>query len=186
MLDTVLEFWFGKPGDPGYGEARESWFKSTPELDAETRERFGALYEDVAAGKLDGSMDTPNGCLALILVLDQFPRNIFRGSAKAFATDAKALAISKHAIDKRFDVGMTEHEKTFLYMPFQHSEDLADHQRSVEIFSTLETKETFEFAKAHRAVIEQFGRYPHRNKVLGRTNTPAEEEYLKDADSWGQ
>lgn len=185
-LDDVLEFWFGKPGDPGYGEARESWFKSTPEIDAETVERFGALYEEAAAGKLDDAMDTPGGCLALVLVMDQLPRNMFRGSAKAFATDAKALAVSKHAITNGLDADMSENEKVFLYMPFQHSEERGDHVQSIELFATLEGEETLKFAHAHKAVIDQYGRYPHRNQILGRDSTPEELDYLKDADSWGQ
>lgn len=186
VVEEVMTFWFSAEDSPGFGEAREAWFKSTPEFDAEIETRFKQAYADAASGKLDQLMTTAEGCLALIILLDQFPRNMFRGTAQAFATDTKALAISKHAIEKGFDRDRGEHFLTILYMPFQHSEALADQDKAIEIFATVGNDDTLAFATSHRDVIAEFGRFPHRNKTLSRETTSAEEEYLKDGRSWGQ
>jgi len=182
----VLDFWFGAEGSEEQGTHREIWYKSTPEFDAEIEQRFGRAYDDAAAGNLDSWMDSRDGCLALIILLDQFPRNLFRGTGKAFATDRKALAVSDHAQAQGFDDGIGELAGQFLYMPFQHAEDREAQDRSIEIFTKLGNEQNLEYAHEHRDVIQQFGRFPTRNKALGRESTEEELKYLEDATGWGQ
>ncbi len=186
LEQDVLDFWFGAEGSTEFGQFREVWFQSTSEFDAEIDKRFGQAYEDAAAGRLDRLKSTGEGCLALIILLDQFPRNLFRGTAKAFATDTLALDISADAIAKGFDSGMNTFFRMFLYMPHQHSEDLQMQARGVELFTALNHEESSKSSKEHHEVIEKFGRFPHRNAILGRDSTPAEQDYLKDASGWGQ
>ena len=172
-IDEVIEFWFG----PEPGKKRDEWFERNDAFDAEIRDRFGELHARAAAGNCDHWMETPRGALALIVMLDQFSRNLHRGSAAAFASDAKALAFAEAAIAKGWDKQFTEAEQIFFYLPHEHSEDLAVQNRSVELFS--QTKDwDLQYAESHRQLIERFGRFPHRNAALGRENTPEEEEYL--------
>jgi uncharacterized protein (DUF924 family) len=180
----VLDFWFGTPGSAEAGTARDVWFKKTSTFDQECRDRFEALHRAAAAGALDDWTGTPHNALALVILLDQFSRNIYRDTAQAFACDAKALEVAREAIARGFDRELTPLERMFLYLPFEHSEDLADQDRSVELFSSLqrfpETQTTPEYAQAHRAVIQRFGRFPHRNAILSRPSTPEEERYLAE------
>lgn len=169
-IAAVLAFWFSEltPDD---------WFKKSDATDALIAERFQALHTELAAGVPQDWLRTPHGAVAAIIVLDQFPRNIYRNTPHAFASDALALALSKTAIAAGQDAGLTTDERVFLYMPFQHSEDLADQQRALTLFQATNEK-TLTFAHKHHDVIAEFGRFPHRNAILGRTNTPEEEAYL--------
>lgn len=185
LQDDVLHFWYGPDGHMSGGARRDEWFKSTPEFDAKINARFSETYENAAAGGHDDWATTAPGSLALIILLDQFPRNIFRGTARAFAADEKALRIAKDAIANGLDEGLPPNALMFLYMPYQHSEQLADQDRAIELFAKIDP-ESAQFAADHRDVIAKFGRFPHRNTVLGRDSTVEEEEYLKDGKSWGQ
>lgn len=167
---AVLQFWFDV--EP------KNWFVNNPAFDAEVRSRFLALHEAAAAGRLARWADAPRSCLALVIVLDQFPRNMFRGEARAFATDpqarAAACAILQHAWDKQ----MTLAERLFAYLPFEHSEALEDQDRACELMQDFDDEQR-RYAERHREIIRRFGRFPHRNGILGRPSTPAEIEFLK-------
>lgn len=183
-FDGVLDFWFGALGSPEYGSFREMWFEGGPALDAEITARFGALYQRAAAGELDDWRDEAGPCLALILVLDQFPRNMFRGAAESFATDAKAATIAGHAVDRGYDKDLPHLFQQFYYMPFEHGENIADQRRSVALFRASaddERKpENIEYAVKHLEIIERFGHFPHRNSIVGRESTAEELEFLED------
>jgi len=155
----------------------ERWFKKDATLDDEIRRRFLRLYETTAAGKLDDWQQSQEGTLALLILLDQFPRNLFRGSARAFATDPKARAVASHAILNGFDAGFGD-MRTFFYLPFMHSEDLADQERAVAFYRVQGNTEGLKWAELHADIIRRFGRFPHRNAALGRTTTPEERAFL--------
>ena len=183
----VLAFWFGREEDPGYDGWREEWFRKDEAFDAEVTDRFGGLYERAAAGDLDGWRADAEGCLALVIALDQFPRNMFRGDAKTHATDGKALETAKDAIARGLDRELGPFQKMFLYMPFMHSEVLEDQRRSEELFEKLAGDhggpDVREYAVGHREIVERFGRFPHRNVILGRGTTPEEAEFLTQPGS---
>jgi uncharacterized protein (DUF924 family) len=182
----VLEFWFGVPDSPEFGRPRAAWFVKSAAFDAEIRDRFLATHEAAAAGTLDGWGARPLGALALVVVLDQFPRNLFRGSAEAFASDAHALTLARRLVlGGRMDLALTPTQRVFLYLPFEHAESLDAQDHSVALFEGLRDQPaharpngTIDYAWRHRAVIAQFGRFPHRNATLGRESTPAELTYL--------
>lgn len=171
----VLEFWFAGQ----LNKRRKAWFKKDPDFDNEIRSLFGDDVEKAASGAYDHLTETPEGALALIIMLDQFPRNLFRNDPKTFATDSKALVIAKDAIAKGFDKGLTPFQKIFIYLPFEHSENLEDQNRAVELCEALGDEDYLKYAIAHRDVITQFGRFPHRNQVLGRQSTKAELTFLE-------
>ena len=181
----VLDFWFGRDDEAGYGEFREAWFRKDPEFDRLIRDRFEALYEAAAAGDLDSWKEEARSCLALVIVLDQFPRNMFRGDPKSYATDHKAQETAEYAVDHALDRELPEFQRMFLYMPFMHSEDLEHQRRSVELFRRLAGDETDSsyYAARHMEIIERFGRFPHRNEILGRQTTPEEAEFLRQPGS---
>lgn len=183
----VLEFWFGTPDDPDYGQQRKIWFTKNPEFDQEVRSRFLSHYNQAATGKLDDWQASPASCLALIIILDQFPRNMFRGQPQAFATDSQALAAAKHAVTQKFDQELSPLQRWFIYMPFEHSENIDNQHQSVELFKKLSDQENLteglDYAKRHFKVIERFGRFPHRNQILGRETTPGETDFLKQPGS---
>jgi uncharacterized protein (DUF924 family) len=172
-IDDVLTFWFSDPA---------RWWKKDPAFDAEVRDRFLTLNEAIERGEHEDWLGTPRGILAYVVVLDQFSRNLFRGSARSFACDARALAAARVAIDRGFDRVLSFEERSFLYMPFMHSERIADQDRCVQLF-TSEAKESLSFAERHRDIIRRFGRFPHRNALLGRSSTPEELEFLKQPGS---
>lgn len=181
MIREVLDFWFSD-GRDGY---REAWFKRDEAFDAEIRSRFGELVVPAREGRLDGWADTAEGALALTILLDQFPRNLFRGSPEAFASDPHALALARRVIRERIDLCMTPVERGFLYLPFEHSEAMKAQNESVAAFEGLrdfpacaKPGGTIDYAWRHWHVIRRYGRFPHRNAVLGRTSTPAELAYL--------
>lgn len=186
LMDDILTFWFEDPTGVT-ATSRKVWFAKKPAFDAEIRDRFWVAYEQAAAGQFDTWQATASGCLALVLLLDQFPRHLFRRQPQAFATDAKALAVAEGAIARGFAQTLPLIQRWFLYIPFMHSEDLAMQQRSVELFQELAhdpaTQSAYTYALRHRAVIEQFGRFPHRNVILERQNTPDETEFLKQPGS---
>ena len=170
-MHDVLEFWFDTlaPAD---------WYRKSDELDARIAERFEPTYRAVVAGERDAWRDAPDGRLAEILVLDQFARNMFRGTAAAFAADPLALALSQEAIRAGADRALDDARRAFLYMPFMHSESAAIHERAMALFADL--PDSLEHEIRHKAVIDRFGRYPHRNEALGRRSTPEELAWMKD------
>jgi uncharacterized protein (DUF924 family) len=174
--DEVLAFWVSDA-------TSKHWFARSDEFDARLRDVLGPLHARAAAGELDDWTATPRGALALVILLDQAPRNLFRGSAQAFATDPAALRHARAVVDAGLDRDMTESERVFLYLPFEHTEDLADQNRCIELCSALPTPMYREFAVRHRDIIARFGRFPHRNALLGRDSTPEELEFLKQPGS---
>ena len=183
ITERILEFWFGTKISDTYGENLKKWWKKDSAFDEEISDRFRDDFEGAESGALDGLADDARGSLALVIVLDQFPRNMFRETPRAFATDAKALAISERAIDKGFDRKLIPAERAFLYMPWQHAESLEIQERSVRLFEALDFGNMRDFAIRHRDVIARFGRFPHRNAILGRDSTAQEREFLKLPDS---
>ncbi len=180
VVARVLEFWYAGQ----FNERRKAWFKKDPDFDAEIRRQFGDDVEKASKGDYDHLAETPEGALALIILLDQFPRNLFRNDPKTFATDSKALALAKEAVAGGLDKELTPFQKIFIYLPFEHSENLQDQHRAVELCEALGDADYLKYAIAHRDVIAQFGRFPHRNKVLGRKSTKAEVEFLKNFDAF--
>jgi uncharacterized protein (DUF924 family) len=185
--EEVLAFWFGREGEEGYGEFREVWFARDPNFDREIRGRFEGVYEKAAAGGLEFWKEEARSCLALIVVLDQFPRNMFRGDTRMYATDGLALAAARHAIEQAYDRELARFQRVFVYLPFEHSEDLENQRLSVELFHRLAEETGQEdlliYAVRHLKIIERFGRFPHRNEILGRRTTPEEAEFLKEPGS---
>jgi uncharacterized protein (DUF924 family) len=192
--DEVLTFWFADPqtGLANFDQWRKAWFVKDLTFDQQVRDRFLLTYEQAAAGKLDHWQESPAGSLALILVLDQFPRNMFRDDPKAFATDHKALGTTQGAIAKGFHQQLKPLQQLFLYLPLEHSENLDHQNRCVALFHQLiadhpglgkEFEDTYSYAVRHQAVIDRFGRFPHRNEILGRETTPTEAEFLKQPGS---
>jgi uncharacterized protein (DUF924 family) len=186
-VSQILEFWFGSFSDRDYGKQRQFWFTPNPEFDRQLQAQFLTDCELAAAGKLDNWKDSPASCLALIILLDQFPRNIFRGTPQAFATDDRALAIAKYAIDRGYDRELLPVQRWFVYLPLEHSENLEDQNQAVELFEQLKDDPDSEVAIAsaihHREIIERFGRFPHRNQILGRQTTQEEAEFLQQPES---
>jgi uncharacterized protein (DUF924 family) len=158
---------------------QQRWFEKDDNFDRTITSRFLPTHEAASRGELAGWESKAEGALALLILLDQFPRNMFRGSARAFATDPPARAIAGRALAHGFD-RMTEQElRQFFYLPFMHSELLADQDRSLQLYELYDDTNSLQYAKTHRDIILKFGRFPHRNEVLGRSPTPAEEEFLK-------
>jgi uncharacterized protein (DUF924 family) len=178
----ILAFWFADGPD----SFREAWFKRDDAFDTAIRDNFGAVTQAAREGALDDWAARPDSALALLVLLDQFPRNLHRGSAAAFASDPHARAIARGVVlTHRFDLALTPVERVFLYLPFEHSEAMADQDVSVALFEGLrddarmaKADGTIDYAWRHRAVIARFGRFPHRNAALGRDSTPAEQAWL--------
>ncbi len=172
-VEEVLSFWLG--AGPG------AWYRQDDAFDAEVRDRFGALWEAGARGDLDEAWATnPRGALALIILLDQFPRNMFRGDARSFASDDRALSVACYALDHGWDLRVGEPERQFFYMPFMHSERLTDQDHCVRLMTErMDSEDNLLHARAHREVIRRFNRFPYRNGALGRTSTHAEREFLE-------
>ncbi len=195
--EPLLTCWFGPLG-AGFADAahRERWFAPTRSFDAALAERFAPLVATAAAGGLDEWQQTPRGRLAYVLVCDQLPRNIYRGTARAFATDRRAVAAAREAVRIGVDLALALEERAFLYLPFQHSEDILDQHLAVGLFTALRdaspkgyrdlTGGYLRSAQQHRDLIERFGRFPHRNAALGRASTTEEAAYLEDGKTFGQ
>ncbi len=176
-IAEIIEFWFG----PGMAE---KWFVKDPALDREVAERLGVLHDKAAAGELDSWRDSAEGCLALIVLLDQVPRNLFRDRARAFATDAAARELTGHALARGFDAALTQDQRGFLYLPLEHSESLGDQETSVRLTAALDEDPAWhDYAVRHRDIIARFGRFPHRNAALGRESTPEERAFLEQPNS---
>jgi uncharacterized protein (DUF924 family) len=194
-IDTVLQFWFGELDANGRADAEHSarWWKKDEAFDAQIRTRFGELHAAVARGERDDWLESDRGCLAYVIVLDQFSRNMFRGTGQAFAYDAAALRAALAAIARRVDQRLGPDGRSFLYMPLMHSEDIAVQERCVELFAALrQTAEgtwqeaaasALSYAEQHRDIVKRFGRFPHRNALLGRKSTPEELEFLTQPGS---
>ena len=180
----VLAFWFGAPGSPERGQARAEWFRKDERFDEEIRRRFGEAVAIALAGGFGEWCATAEGSLARILLLDQFTRNLFRGTARAFAGDERALATAEDAVARGFDRELALRERWFVYMPFEHAESVEAQHRSLELFGALAREmgdeDPLVWARKHAEVIFRFGRYPHRNAILGRRSTPEEEAYLRE------
>ena len=168
---TLLDFW--RAAGPG------RWFKKDPAFDADFRRRFLDAHEAAARGELDSWSSTADGAVALVLLLDQFPRNAFRGSERMFATDARALALAQRALQQGFDGVVGADLRDFFYLPFMHSERLSDQERSVELAQAAGGK-NLHWAVLHRDIIARFGRFPHRNVLLGRATTAQEQQFLDE------
>ena len=186
----ILDFWFGAVNSPSdsYHERKRVWFGKDAAVDQDIHQRFSALYGQVLEGDYKAWQTSPEGCLSLILILDQFPRNMFRGQAQAFAADPQALKITQRAIALGFDRELSPVQRLFLYLPLEHSENRDHQQQAVTLFQALadehqEFNDTYVYALKHQAVIERFGRFPHRNEILGRPSTPEEIEFLKQPGS---
>ena len=171
-VGDVLEFWFEQT-DP------DQWFEKDPTFDANIRGRFLGLHEILASRGNNGLLADAQTALAAVIVLDQMSRNIFRDTPRAFATDLQALQVAEAAIVRGFEADLTKDQRAFLYLPFQHSEDRRSQARSVALMASLGDPELQRWAEAHRATIDRFGRFPHRNGVLGRISTPEKTEFLK-------
>ncbi|HXI85866.1 MAG TPA: DUF924 family protein [Parvularculaceae bacterium] len=173
LARSILDFWFVEHG-------RDDWFARRQKFDDEIRERFGAAHQAARAGELEPLRADPDGALALIILLDQFSRNLFREDKRAFEQDAEARDIAREAIERGFDMAAPEKRRAFFYMPFMHSEDLADQARSVALFKErLPGSYNERYAVDHCDIIKRFGRFPHRNRILGRRSTPEETAYIE-------
>lgn len=178
LQKDILDFWFVETQP-------QQWFQVNEEFDQLIKDRFGGAYDKAVAGSYDDWQNNADGALALCILLDQFPRNMFRGTPKAFATDKKALIVSKYAVSKGFDQVLSVEKKRFLYLPFEHSENMNDQRTCVELFEKIKEDAPmgYTYALRHFEVIDKYGRFPHRNEILSRISTPEEEEYLAQEGS---
>ncbi|HEV3105712.1 MAG TPA: DUF924 family protein [Trinickia sp.] len=184
----VLDFWFGEPGSVRFGKRSKRWFAGDAALDRTVRERFGATLVAACRGDCDDWQRSPLGALALVIVFDQFSRNAYRGSADAFAGDARALDVAREMVATGADLRLpTLYHRAFAYMPFEHDESLAAQRESVRLFEALAReagpRDFLDSARRHAQVIERFGRYPHRNAALGRASTDEEIAFLREPGS---
>jgi uncharacterized protein (DUF924 family) len=186
LQKQVLDFWFGPAGSADYGRMRKEWFRKDLAFDAEIRDRFGAAVETALAGGF-ADWTAPRAALARVLLLDQFTRNIFRDSRRAFAGDALALATAQQATMRGDDAALNPVERRFMYLPFTHAEDPTAQERAVALCTRLREEtgdgDPLFWAEKHAAVIHRFGRYPHRNAILGRISTPEELAFLREPGS---
>jgi uncharacterized protein (DUF924 family) len=184
---ALLDFWFGPPGSAERERSRDVWFAPEPAFDASCRQRFLADQQRAASGGLAHWQAAPESCLALILLLDQLPRNLFRGSPLAYASDPLARQVARQAIAAGFDPALPPVWRWFFYLPFEHSEDLADQAMSLRLHAGLpedeEKPKLLDYARRHYEIIARFGRFPHRNAILGRASTAAEAAFLRQPDS---
>lgn len=179
----VLDFWFLPETDPGHGQSRAEWFRKDPAFDALMHQRFGEEVSRALAGEFVEWDSDPRGALARIILLDQFTRNTFRDTPRAFVGDGRALAAARAVVDSGRDRMLDAVERWFVYLPFEHAEDMAMQERSVALFNTLAAEpgmdDIADYAIRHRDIIARFGRFPHRNRILGRASTPEEIDFLK-------
>ncbi len=186
-VTALIDFWFGAPDSTERFKPRAAWFTVDPEFDEALRHRFQPLQRRAAAGGCAEWGLHAEPCLALILLLDQLPRNLYRGQPEAFATDAMARETAREAVSRGFDRSLPATWRQFIYLPFEHSENLADQATSLALFGALARDPAMasgaDYAQRHHAIIARFGRFPHRNRVLGRISTKEEEEFLKEPNS---
>lgn len=180
--EAVLRFWFGEPGAAGTGAVRREWFAKDDAFDASIAQHFGAAVDLALAGEFDAWSASPRPALAQVILLDQFPRNLFRGLPASFAGDPRALATARRIVAGGWDLAYTSVERWFAYLPFEHSESLADQDEAVRLFGLLRDDPAadgaYEWAVRHREVIVRFGRFPHRNPILDRPSTAEETTFL--------
>ncbi len=181
----IYDYWFGAPAADGHGEFRAFWFASTADTDRELQERFQNMYHRAAEGGFQDWKSDARSWVALIVLLDQVPRNIFRGNGQSFAADPVALATAKKLVASPLHAELITVEKLFAYLPFEHSENIADQLKSVALFEDIDEHqnkaEWIDFAILHKDIVEKFGRFPHRNAMLGRKTTPEEEAWLQSS-----
>ncbi len=185
-IRDILDFWFLPLADPEHGKPREIWWKSTPAFDGEIRDRFGALVDNAIAGGLDAWRKSPDGTLALAILCDQFTRNIHRRTIRAYSGDAKARETTRLALARNYPAVYAPDMRVFFYTPLHHSEELGDQELCCTLFSMLNNGTGDKYAVGHRDIVARFGRFPHRNEVLGRASTAEELDYLKTAERYGQ
>ena len=176
QAQNILDFWF----DPNH---RSLWFAKSDAFDYKIREQFQIIHQQASQAELWSWRKTPEGRLAEIIVLDQFSRNIYRDQAQAFAYDSLALALAQEAISLQLDAQLSPEQRSFLYMPFMHSESKLMHEYALKLFQRLGNEINLSFEKKHKIIIDRFGRYPHRNEILGRTSTAEELEFLTQPNS---
>ena len=186
--EAIYDFWFGGPNHDEFAQPRKQWFVKDSNFDEEIRMRFLVTHEAAVRGELQYWREDSKHCLSLIVVLDQFPRNMFRDTPRAFATDAMALERACFAVDRGHDQTVNPVERVFFYLPFEHSESLADQARCIALVRALvdadpSRADFLDYARRHHDVIARFGRFPHRNKILGRASMPAEIEFLRQPGS---
>ena len=177
LAAEIIAFWFS-------GRVKKLWFNSTPEFDRELYERYYATYLEALENKLDHWRESALGSLALVIILDQFPLNMFRNQARSFEAEKKAVEVANYAVNNQQDKKLPQEQKAFLYMPFMHSENLEEQDRSIKLFSDAGLEDNLKFAQHHRDIVYRFGRFPHRNAILQRDSTPAEIEYLQSKDAF--
>lgn len=175
IINDILSFWFSEQAAP-------LWFVSTPEFDQQIKNQYEKVWQDAADGKLDDWKETAEGALALVIVLDQFPLNMYRGDGKRYSTEAKAREVARYAIDNKLAQQLPDRQLAFLYLPFMHSEDINDQRYAIELYDAAGLIENAKFAHHHHDVVARFGRFPHRNQELGRVSSAEELEYLKTAN----
>ena len=175
--EDVIDFWYSD-------EMKPHWFRSTDGIDQALRQKFYSLWLEAEQGQLNHWMNSPLSCVALVIVLDQLPLNMLRGQPRSFATEARAITITKHAVSLSYDDLLEPQYLAFLYMPLMHSENMSDQDQAVALFAQAGLEANLRFSKHHRGIVERFGRFPHRNAILGRVSTEAEISYLDSADSF--
>ncbi|HPE62458.1 MAG TPA: DUF924 family protein [Thiolinea sp.] len=173
----ILDFWYNPP-------MSEHWFSATPEIDQTIRTRYESLWQQARDNKLEHWTQNAEGCLALCIVLDQFPLNMFRGDPRSFSTEQMAVAVTRAAVAQGFDRQLPRERVAFLYLPLMHSEHMRDQNESVRLFEAGGLEHNARFARHHRSIVETYGRFPHRNAILGRTSTPEEIAYLNSDDAF--
>ena len=177
MYQDLIDFWFSD-------EVSQYWFNSNKAFDQQLLETYANTWQQAKQGELDDWQQTAAGSLALIILLDQMPLNMFRGTAQSFSTEAQSRDVARNAIENAYDEQLPTNQKSFMYMPFMHSEDLDDQALAVELFNQPGLENNFRFAKHHYGIVEQFGRFPHRNKILGRESNEAEVEFLNSKEGF--
>ena len=177
IINDILTLWFSERVKP-------LWYNSTPEFDQELREKYMDTYQAALNGELSVWEETPQGALALVICLDQFPLNMFRNKAEGFAGEAPSRKVAARAIGKGFDQNLNDKQKAFLYLPYMHSEELMDQDRVLELFSRAGLENNLKWANHHRDIVKCFGRFPHRNAILGRQSTPEEIAYLQSDEAF--
>jgi uncharacterized protein (DUF924 family) len=174
--EKIVNFWFSD-------RVEKLWYNSTPEFDNEVEQKFSSDYSAACNGELDHWKTSEIGCLALIILFDQYPLNVFRNNKQSFVTEKQAIDIAKHCVEQGLDKKLTKTQRSFIYMPFIHSEDIADQKLSIELFQNLDPENT-KFAKHHFDIVEKYGRFPHRNKILGRESSSDEIDYLSSKEAF--
>ena len=176
-VDAILDFWFSE-------RVRRLWFRSTPEFDEEVRQRFEATWRTARDGRLNGWEADARGALALVIVLDQLPLNMFRDQGISFSTEAASREVARRAIERGWDSELDEQGKAFLYLPFMHSESLEDQERAIALYEAAGMEENLRFARHHREIVRRFGRFPHRNAALGRECSDEERTWLQSKEAF--